>query len=263
MLSGDRGANLGGVPDPEALGFDPGRVFDGVAADYQAWRPGYPDALFDAIEVALGPLAGRRVLDVGAGTGISAAALAWRGATVVALDPSRAMSATLRRSLPELRVALGRAEALPVADGSIELVTCAQAWHWVRLPEAASEVRRALAPGGAAALWWNVSEDDGELFEALERELGIGRYGGRERQDDDASLLRIGGFAGVQRVSVRWPWTVPVEHWMHNVATRSVLAKLGPGAAGRQGAIEALVRRQFPGGEVTEWFTTRLVLVWP
>jgi ubiquinone/menaquinone biosynthesis C-methylase UbiE len=45
--------------------------FDAVADAYEAARPSYPDGVFDA----LGPLAGLRVLDVGAGTGIATRAL--------------------------------------------------------------------------------------------------------------------------------------------------------------------------------------------
>ncbi len=251
------------MPDVDPFGFDPGRVFDAVAGDYQSWRPGYPPALYDALEGAVGPLAGRLVLDIGAGTGISTAAMASRGANVVALDPSLAMLGILRAAHRGLPGARGRAEALPVFDGAFDLVTCAQAWHWVRLPDAAIEVRRALAPGGVAALWWNVSEDDGGFFDALEREWGIGRYGGRARQDDDRSLLEIGGFADVERFALRWAWRVPVEHWVRTASTRSALARLGADAARLVREVEALAHRWFPGGEVTEWFTTRLALARP
>jgi SAM-dependent methyltransferase len=251
------------VTDHDKLGFDPGAVFDGVAVDYQAWRPNYPDALYDALEASAGPLAGRRVLDVGAGTGISARALRQRGAAVVALDPSLSMARSLRAVSAGLPATLGRAEALPIGGGAVSLVTCAQAWHWVRLPDAALECRRVLQAGGLVALWWNVSEDEGAFYDALESECGISRYGGRWRQDDDESLLRIGGFAEVRRSAVRWRWTVPLAHWMQNIQTRSELAKLGPGAVDRLGPIEAVARRFFPDGEVNEWFTTRLSVAVP
>ena len=249
--------------DRDALGFDPGKVFDGVAVDYEATRPTYPAELFDALERAVGPLAGRRVLDVGAGTGISARGLARRGARVVAVDPSLAMASTLRGASGGLPASLGRAEALPVRDGAVELVTFAQAWHWVRIPDAAVEVRRALAPRGRLALWWNVSEDEGPFFDALWDECGIDRYGGRERQDDEANLVSAGGFTSVVRDAVRWQWSVPLAHWMATVQTRSVLAKLGSGATERLAAIEAVARRYFPDGVVTEWFTTRLSVAVP
>jgi SAM-dependent methyltransferase len=245
------------------LGFDPGSVFDSVAGGYQATRPAYPDALYDALEGLVGPLAGRRVLDVGAGTGISARALAARGANVVALDPSLAMAETLRVASGSTPVMLGRAEALPVQARWADLITCAQAWHWVRLPDAALECRRVLRRAGRLALWWNVSEDEGAFFDALAAECGINRYGGRVRQDDRASLVDVGGFSDVARDALRWEWTVSIEHWMQTVQTRSILAKLGPAAGDRLGAIEDVARRFFPGGQVTEWFTTRLAVAIP
>ncbi len=249
--------------DCAGLGFDPGSVFDSVADGYQAHRPSYPDALYDAIERVVGPLAGRRVVDVGAGTGISGRALAERGARVVALDPSLSMARTLRGVSGSLPATLGRAEALPIATGAAELVTCAQAWHWVRMPDAAVECRRVLGPGGRLALWWNVSEDQGAFFDALAAECGIDRYGGRVRQDDRASLVELGGFSDVVALAFRWEWTVPIEHWMQTVQTRSILAKLGLDAADRLGAIEDVAWRFFPRGSVTEWFTTRLSIAIP
>ena len=128
--------------DHARLGFDPGSVFDSVAGGYQATRPHYPDSLYDALERHVGPLVGRRVLDVGAGTGISARALAARGGIVVALDPSFAMAETLRGASGSLPATLGRAEALPITSGSADLITCAQAWHWVRPPGALVERER-------------------------------------------------------------------------------------------------------------------------
>ncbi|MER7177384.1 SAM-dependent methyltransferase, partial [Streptomyces mesophilus] len=46
--------------------------FDAVAAQYATARPDYPPELFETLEELTGtPLDGRRVLDVGAGTGIA------------------------------------------------------------------------------------------------------------------------------------------------------------------------------------------------
>jgi SAM-dependent methyltransferase len=249
--------------DPKTLGFDPASVFDGVADDYEATRPGYPDALYDAIARLVGPLGGRRILDVGAGTGIASRAMAARGAVVVAVDPSLAMASTLRARSGPLPAALGHAERLPVRTGSVDLVTFAQAWHWVRLPEGAAECRRALRADGRLVLWWNVSEDPGPFYDALALECGIGRYGGAWRQDDITSLVELGGFSEVVNDAVRWEWRVPIGHWLQTVQTRSVLAKLGPAAADQIVRIEEVARGFFPDGTVSEWFTTRLTVATP
>ncbi len=249
--------------DGEALGFDPSLVFGPLAGRYHAARPTYPEALFDALERMVGPLAGRLVLDVGAGTGIASRTLRARSARVLAVEPDPAMARTLEEASGGLAVTLGRAEALPVADHAVDLVTFAQSWHWVRVPEAASECRRVLAAGGHLALWWNVSLDGGDFARALVAECGIEPYGTRDHQDDRANLVEAGGFGDVATDAVRWAWRVPVEHWMRNVQTRSVLARADSGAAGRLGAIETVVRRHFPDGVVTEWFTTRLTVASP
>lgn len=77
------------------------RSFDAVAVQYAAARPGYPPALFDAVEELAGqPLAGARVLDVGAGTGIATRLLAERGAWVTAVEPGAAMAAELHAAHP-------------------------------------------------------------------------------------------------------------------------------------------------------------------
>lgn len=121
-----------------------GRGFGADAAAYDAVRPGYPAEVLTRLE---GLAAGRPVLDVGAGTGKLSAGLAARGCEVTAVDPDRA--ALTRNPVPGL---LGTAEALPVASGAFGLATAAQAWHWFDAPSAAAELRRVLAPGGAAAI---------------------------------------------------------------------------------------------------------------
>ncbi|MFD0563837.1 methyltransferase domain-containing protein [Kitasatospora saccharophila] len=78
--------------------------FGPVAAQYQAARPSYPDALFDELERLSGrPLAGADVLDVGAGTGIATRLLAGRGARVVAVEPSGGWPRCSARSAPRCR----------------------------------------------------------------------------------------------------------------------------------------------------------------
>ncbi|MGH3397053.1 MAG: class I SAM-dependent methyltransferase [Streptosporangiaceae bacterium] len=73
-----------------------GSLFDAAAAEYDAARPSYPDELYAEIEARTGPLAGRLVLDCGAGTGIASRQLAARGARVVSPDVGEQM---LRRAL--------------------------------------------------------------------------------------------------------------------------------------------------------------------
>jgi SAM-dependent methyltransferase len=50
---------------------------------------------------------------------------------------------------------LGPAEAIPLADDSVDAVTVGQAFHWFRHDEAVPELHRVLRPAGAVALIWN------------------------------------------------------------------------------------------------------------
>ncbi len=95
------------------------RSFDTAAASYAAHRPGYPPALLDAVEELTGrPLAGARVADIGAGTGIATALLHRRGADVVAVEPGDGMAAQLRLAHPRIPVLRGDGNRLPSGGAS-------------------------------------------------------------------------------------------------------------------------------------------------
>jgi ubiquinone/menaquinone biosynthesis C-methylase UbiE len=122
-------------------------VFDTAAAAYDAARPSYPSALFDQLEERAGPLAGRLVLDWGAGTGIASRQLAARGARVVSLDIGEQM---LRRALVRSQGAacvLADGNQMPVRSGAADLATFAQAWHWFASRAAIAEVARGAQAG--------------------------------------------------------------------------------------------------------------------
>lgn len=130
-------------------------VFGTVAAAYDANRPGYPDELFDSIVAQAG--SGARAFDAASGTGKVARALADRGLPGTAVEPDADMAAVARRTLEETgwEVVVGELETCDVPDGSFDLFTCGQAWHWIDTDRGLERVRRLLRPGGVAAIFWN------------------------------------------------------------------------------------------------------------
>ena len=104
--------------------------FGPYADTYHLARPGYPAA---AVDWALDGNPGT-VLDLGAGTGILTAALAARGLRTIAVDPSPAMLRTLARGLPGVPVLTGTAEAIPLADATVDAVVVGAAFHWFARP---------------------------------------------------------------------------------------------------------------------------------
>ena len=143
-----------------------GRLFDDVPVLYDEVRPDYPAAVYDAIEAATGSLRGKRLLDLAAGPGTATRQLVARGARVVAVDPGARLLGQLRSRSPGIPAVAAVAEHLPFADDSVDLVTCATAWHWFDVRQATREVRRVVRPGGHLALWWaNHRHGDGVEWE--------------------------------------------------------------------------------------------------
>lgn len=133
---------------------DPTGRFSERSADYVRYRPDYPAAAIDCLLDGLGDPTSLTVADVGAGTGISSRQLADRGVRVIAVEPNPAMRAEAERH-PGVRWQEGTAEATGLAARSVDLVVCAQAFHWFRQREAVAEFHRILRSGGRLALMWN------------------------------------------------------------------------------------------------------------
>jgi SAM-dependent methyltransferase len=119
-----------------------------AAERYAAARPYiHPTALskfvgFTGIEFPID-----EALDVGCGTGQSSVALAEMARHVVGIDPSEYM---LARCLPHPQVDYKRsdAESLPASDGEVDLITVAQAFHWLDQAAFLAEAHRVLKNGG-------------------------------------------------------------------------------------------------------------------
>lgn len=137
-----------------------GRSFGTVAAQYAALRPTYPPGLVPFLVDGDAPCpARRRVLDLGAGTGLMTGLLVSAGHDVLAVDPSAAMLEQLASRLPEVTPLVAAAEALPLPDGDVDVVTAAQAAHWFDPAPAAAEMSRVLRPGGTVGLVWSLRDD--------------------------------------------------------------------------------------------------------
>lgn len=88
-------------------------------------------------------------LDAACGTGRIAAYLSEQGHQVIGVDSSPDMLTVARHRLPTAEFRLGELDHLPVADESVDIVTCALSLsHLAELGPAMSEFARVLRPGG-------------------------------------------------------------------------------------------------------------------
>jgi SAM-dependent methyltransferase len=133
--------------------------FSREAASYGRGRPEYPQQLVAWLQQALQLRSGRRVVDLGAGTGKFTRLLLQTGASVIAIEPVDAMRAQLLQNFPAVTALAATAQSMPLADASVDAVVCAQAFHWFASPEALREIGRVLKPGGKLGLVWNVRDE--------------------------------------------------------------------------------------------------------
>jgi SAM-dependent methyltransferase len=154
-----------------------GSSFGAAAGAYAEHRPDYARA---PVRWAFERAPGRRVLDVGAGTGKLTATLVALGADVVAVEPDPAMLTELRRALPAVRALQGSAEAIPLPDASVDAVLAGNALHWFDMAVAGPEIARVLAPAGVLAGLWNVIDDRVDWVAGLERVAGNAAIGPRD-----------------------------------------------------------------------------------
>lgn len=140
--------------------------FSSGSAGYAAYRPGYPLELIDEL-TSIGAGTGR-ALDCGCGTGQLSVLLAERFDEVLATDASAAqIAAAEAREGVTYRTAL--AEDSGLAENSVDLITVAQAAHWLDLDSFYAEARRIARPQAAIALiTYGVLHLDGELDRHLQ-----------------------------------------------------------------------------------------------
>lgn len=168
---------------------------------------------------------GSIVLDMGAGTGMFATAMArWLPARAVAgIDPSAAMLAQARRAAvhPRVHYAAGAAEAIPARHQVFDLALLSRVIH--HLPDrraCASELARVLRPGGTAVIRTTFRSNlDAPVYQYWPRLLEIDRkrFPGTSEVIADFSAA---DFTVTQLTSFAQPVTASLREYHARLATR-------------------------------------------
>ena len=137
---------------------DPTRRFSDRVDNYVKYRPSYPPEVTGYLAKQCQLQEGSPIADVGSGTGIFTRLLLEKGYLVYAVEPNDAMQHAAIgqfKDNPDFIAVNGTAEATTLADNSVDLVVCAQAFHWFDAQKTKIEFRRILSDNGHVALIWN------------------------------------------------------------------------------------------------------------
>lgn len=137
--------------------------FSSHATDYAKYRPRYPASLFEYL--ASLTTEHDRAWDCATGNGQAALSLASFFAQVIATDASQSqLDSAPRHEKINYRLATAEEEHTDIENGSVDLVTVAQALHWFELDAFYAEVKRVLKPAGVLAVWaYNLLEIEPEI----------------------------------------------------------------------------------------------------
>lgn len=132
--------------------------FSTASDAYRRYRPGYPAQLFDWLtQQAPGK---ELAWDCATGTGQAARALAQHFAKVIASDAS-AQQINQAQAAAHVEYVVASAEAMPLGDDSVDLITVAQALHWFDQAAFYQNAWRLLKPRGVLAVWnYNLAHVD-------------------------------------------------------------------------------------------------------
>lgn len=124
----------------------------GFAAAYDRYRPSPPPALLGILAQVAQVERPALVVDLGAGTGLSSRAWAGRAERVVGVDANPAMISQAATAA-NVCYATAFAHRTGLVGGRADIVTCAQAFHWMDPAAVLAEAARILRPGGVFAAY--------------------------------------------------------------------------------------------------------------
>ena len=251
------------------------RLFGADPALYRAARPEYPERVYEVLAARCGPLATKRVFEVGPGPGQVTLRLLQAGASVSAIEPDAALAEHLHTAAAqadfEVDIHAASFEDAQLPAASFDLGVAATSFHWVEQAAGLRKAHSLLVPGGWWTMWWNHFHDPARrdafqeattpLMRPLARSPTMGEQGRPafvldvEARTHD--LLRA-GFEDVEFEVIPWTISLDVAQIRALYSTFSPLARLP--ADERERILDGLaqIAEESFGGRVERAFLTAL-----
>lgn len=127
--------------------------FGPAADEFQRYRPDYPPELYDRILARVPEQLRERAMDLGAGTGIVTRNLVPHFREVIAVEPDAQMAVKIAALCPRAAIRIVSAEECEQARETVDLITVANAMHWMNAERVLAHVIRWLRPEGMLAVF--------------------------------------------------------------------------------------------------------------
>jgi ubiquinone/menaquinone biosynthesis C-methylase UbiE len=145
--------------------------FSNRVSNYVRYRPSYPKEVIGFLQKTLGLQKEWTIADIGSGTGIFSELLLSNGYKVWGIEPNKEMREEAEKALAghkKFTSINGKAEQTFLTGSSIDLITVAQAFHWMDRAAAKEEFRRILKPKGFIVMLWNIRLTNTPFLKGLE-----------------------------------------------------------------------------------------------
>jgi SAM-dependent methyltransferase len=127
--------------------------FGHAADEFQRYRPDYPAALYERIFAEIPENRRERAMDLGAGTGIVTAQLVTCFREVISVEPDAGMASKIAARFPQVAIRNVTAEDCVQPPETVDLVTIANALHWMDAGRVLSNARGWLRPQAVLAVF--------------------------------------------------------------------------------------------------------------
>jgi SAM-dependent methyltransferase len=153
--------------------------FSDRVANYVKYRPSYPEEIIPFLENKIHLTKDQRIADIGSDTGIFSELFLKNGYSVTGIEPNENMRKASEIKLGHYNgftICNNTAEQTGLRNQSVDLITVAQAFHWMEPVRTKKEFLRILKPEGHIVLAWNLRLKHTAFlrdYEALKQKFGM------------------------------------------------------------------------------------------